>query len=66
MLGNYIDDINPQLWICLWITFYLWMWIEASKALNNVDIQDVTKKNPVMRESKRGWDTLAGVPAPDI
>jgi len=31
MLGNYIDGISPQLWICLWITFYLWMWIEASQ-----------------------------------
>lgn len=43
--------------------FLLWMWIQASKALKIVDIQDLTKKNLVMRESKGGWDTLAGVPA---
>lgn len=32
--------------------FLLWMWIQASKALKIVDIQDLTKKNLVMRESK--------------
>ncbi len=32
--------------------FLLWMWIQASKAPKIVDIQDLTKKNLVMRESK--------------
>lgn len=32
--------------------FLLWMWIYASKAPKIVDIQDLTKKNLVMRESK--------------
>ena len=32
--------------------FLLWMWIWASKAPKIGDIQDLTKKNVVMRESK--------------
>lgn len=44
--------------------FLLWMWIHASKAPKIVDIQDLRKKNLVMRESKGGWDPLTGVPAP--
>ncbi|EKY14138.1 hypothetical protein HMPREF9061_01621 [Actinomyces sp. oral taxon 181 str. F0379] len=32
--------------------FWLWMWIHASKAPKIVDIQDLTKKNLVTRESK--------------